>query len=134
MEYNLSRADQNKVDKQLCSQKLEFIKTIADSRNLEQSRGRLSAYRATIGAMKSLNSQKGRLLQNKAVDEFVFINALARHPANWPTVNQHFENMVNIFIDCNNQSYARRIEARIQLSEITKCNSYIFGYDIKKPF
>jgi len=48
MEHNLSTVDQNKLDKQLRSQKLRFTNTIADSRSWGRAEHRFSLYRTTI--------------------------------------------------------------------------------------
>jgi len=129
---NLPTVDRNKLGKQLCSQKLRFINTIADNRNWERVQHRLIEHRAAMGAMKSSNRAKGRVFRNQAVDEFTLANAIAHHLSNQAETRENFEKILRVFVDCNSPSYARRIEARIQLSEIAKCNPYVFGYHIKE--
>ena len=129
--HNLSTADQNKLDNQLRSQKLGFINTIAHNRSWKQAQHRFIGHHATIGAIKNCNSQKGQILGNQAVDIFILKNILAHLPENLPGFQKDIQTIQRTFIDCNSPNLVRKIEARIQLSNLVKFDPDLFG-DIRE--
>ncbi len=130
MKHNLSTVDQNKLDNQLRSQKLGFIKTIADNRSCGRAQHRFNRYRATMDQIKS-SARISRDQRGQEIRLFRMKNIIARFPENLPGLQKNIQDIKSIFVDCNSPNFVRRIEARIHLSYLVKFDPDLFG-DIRK--
>ncbi len=132
MKHNLSVVDQKKLDKQLRSQKQTFINTMAGSRNWERTQNSFNTVRSTtIRPMILENKAEGQIWADQRKCNFLRKNHEARLLKNLPKFQKEVKTILAILVNCNNPDLVRRIEARMQLSDLAEGDADLFG-DIRE--
>lgn len=85
-----------------------------------------------VDNLKKTNGMRNSKLAQKAINNFFEASARDHHPENQAHIQKIFRGIIDLFIDCNSEDIARRIEARIWLSHASGCDPHVFGHTIKK--
>ena len=133
--YGLNHIERRKLWDTVQLQYPEHVQTLRQNRSmaLSQTHARFQSITANLRHANRLrDAQLREKAIAKAVYDFFEANARAHHPDNEADTQKTFRGITNLFINCNSENLARRIEARTWLSHVSQCDPYVFGYKIKE--